>query len=233
MVGLGMTMLVTLWGIARVTGAFNTLYTANESASYAALSASRFNEINGRIEVKCLLTNAEPGVPDTVCEETGSGAKQQALVAADQVMRQSLAERPFGLCYDGSDDRCNANEVRLLADFPRNDAEKRNWQGPSIKVFNMDKLSDPRLCRNSAGYPAGQGLRSKDYATSNGEIICWGLSEYGQVYNANLSTGVITRAQVDLEFLPGCLNASLCPTADIRVASSASQDQPVKTNYLP
>ena len=222
MVGAGMTLLVTLWGIARVTGAFNTLYTANEAASYAALSASDV-EPGGLIKVRC------QNLDDTICKRTGAGASitgDDALSAAEAVMEKSLQSRPFGLCYDGEiGGTCRGpGEVKLIADFAGSPA-------PSIKVFNMGGTSRDQIlrCLDSFGQskiPANQDLKP----SPSGGIDCWGLGEYGQVYSPNFNTGVITRAKAEIEFFPGCLNGAICPSTEVRVASSASQDQPVPGN---
>jgi hypothetical protein len=88
--------------------------------------------------------------------------------------------------------------------------------------------------------PAGQSCidgsgqvaipEGRDVLVDSGQISCWGLREYGQIYNPYFDTGVITRSQARVDYFPGCLNASLCPRAEIRVAASAAQDQPIPGN---
>jgi hypothetical protein len=233
MIFLGMTMLVLLWGIARVTGAFNTLYAANQSAAYAALSSTKVSEagpVRVRIDCDGSLRSADPGVePATICERSGSGTVPPALVAADSVMRATLGagQNRFGLCYDGnpSGGPCPAEtEVRLVAEY----SGGASWS-PSFKAFNMPQRVSTYSCINGSGeveIPEGKDVR----ATSS-QIACWGLREYGQIYNPNFETGVITRAQARVDYFPGCLNANLCPRAEIRVAASASQDRPIPDRY--
>lgn len=205
----GLLSLFILWGIARVTGAYNLMYASNQSAAYAAATA-----VDSGATIRCNALNRY------VCRKTPGVS--DAYSVAEGVMEASIdpgEQETFGLCYGSA---CPSDgRVSLVSDFT---SGSRN---NAIKVFNFPVQSS---------YPCFVNGISNDVYELGGKLVCWALDE-GGLYTPQKESGVITRSRASLEYvpLPGCKVESIflpCLQADLRVAAAARLDQPqAQKNY--
>lgn len=214
----GLSALFILWGIARVTGAYNLMYAANQSASYAAVTA-----VESGTRIRC--NNPDPNISVVCLRSTDPSAQTDAYAVASSVMAASInpeEQQTFGLCYSNGPNECSdEGSVRLVSDFAEPAA-----RDDAIKVFNVDSSEEvAELCG---------ALQDDVFRASRpgSPLICWGLEEAG-VTTLQRTSGVITRAEASLplgQFI-GCQDGGAidflpCIDVNLRVASSARQTQP-------
>jgi hypothetical protein len=200
MMSAGLATLITLWAISVASGAFNLLYTSNQSAAYAAVtSVDAGNYATGdQLEINCSGSSAN----NTLCS---SG---EALDLAEAVFEASLYAEP---------EQYGAYGLRYNRDNPA--ASNVNW---TMNFFNIPV---------SAGEARGLGCNipsNRDFniaLNEDGPVMnCWRVREYGVEFPPQYQSGVITRANANVELVPGC-ELSICRTR-VSVIASAVQDQP-------
>lgn len=230
MVAAGMATILLLWGIGRATGAYNSLYAANQSAAYAAATATRVRprgavDVGAQIRFLC-ATTSDP--TDCVGGET--------FDAADAVMRAALgpgAPGAFGLRYP-TDPGAAGTNVWFVDERGR-----RTGQG-LIQAYEIGISAGQARAFHEAGTDAGGGRCLPAAGEDEGyydptpspgpigdEVLqCWRVSEFGVAYPLQFHSGVISRVEAELPLYPGCQGAAWCPEIELRATSAATQAQP-------
>lgn len=232
MIGAGLTILITLWGIAYVTGAYNALYAANQSAAYAAATVTRAGDdpqavgLEDQLQIACKRRG--PALEgQTICVGSPDD-DDEAIDAAQAVLAASLgpsaAERgPFGLYYDKTGSGAENGSVRLVGAGFRPDPD-----GDVITIYEIQEPpANARLLTEARGLCGPEDLEEAGYFIDEAgapHLVCWRLRESGVSYPPQFRTGVITRAVTEIPMLPVC--GSACGSVELRATAAATLDRP-------
>ena len=230
----GLVILLTLWGIAYTTGAYNALYSANQSAAYAAATVTRpsWEPKDTPSDQPLITCGRRARLQDgnnsyvTVCYDD-PGRSDEAIDAAQQVLAASLGSSksrpgPFGLYYDGGSSDEGIGSVRLVG--PRG----ARGQGDLITIHEI--TMSPADARNLA---EGLDLCPEDGIAEAGYIedlepieVCWRLRDEGITYPRQYHAGVVVRSEAKLPLLPICSESNYCPTFRLQAVAAATLDRP-------
>lgn len=200
MVAAGMAVIVLLWSIGAITGAYNSLYAANQAAAYAAASATVAPaNANSSSQLAFQCTYASPG--STLC--TG-GTSYDAAQSVMTTMLNTSRPGDFGLQYGG-----NVAMTLNAYSIDRTPGEAR----AEAAAYG---------CRIPVGSDAG--YTPIDGNPTDSELNCWDLHEEGVDFGVKYTSTVVSRSTANVNVLPGC-GLALC-NATMNVVAAASEDQP-------
>jgi hypothetical protein len=241
----GVVSIIFLWSISIVTGAYNTLYIANQNAAIAAASTASTEASDGagnQAVFQCDPTVAqELSGASTACSLPTASAAGAALAeiegapavfAARAVMRDSLANEPFGLRFVNSPQ--GAKNVQLIPEpWVASFASGREY----VMRFNVPLTSGDIQSRLANGasciIPSDRyyGTLSDELLPPGGRAIhCWQIKERGVNFARQFNSGVITRARAQLQIfgncpVPGVSVPLICGTQEITVSAAATLKQ--------
>lgn len=200
MIAAGMAVIVLLWSIGVITGAYNSLYAANQAAAYAAASATTAPvDANSSSQLAFQCNYASPG--STLCVGGGSYDAAQSVMGT---MLNTSRPGDFGLQY-GSNVAMTLNAYSINR-TPSEAKAEANAYGCGIPAGS------------DAGYTAIEGN------PTDLELNCWDLKEEGVDFGTQYTSAVVARSTANVNVLPGC-GLTLCNTT-INVVAAASEDQP-------
>jgi hypothetical protein len=232
---IGVIIIIFLWTIAVLTGAYNTLYIANQNAANAAAGAASTEELQGaQLGYLC----QSPGQPvaspsSTACSlPTNSPGDQAqlelenagAVFAARKVMRETLRNRPFGLRFTGAD-----KNVQLIPEPWVTPANNREYVLLYNVALSKGEISSRLAAGASCQIPSGRFYgRLSDSPPGSASIHCWQVKEDGMLFAQQYNSGVITRARAQIELFPNCpaIITALCGRQEITVNAAATLRQP-------
>lgn len=236
MIGTGLVILFALWGIAYVTGAYNALYAANQSAAYAAATVTRAGDdptaigLDDQLQIACSNRNEDDM---TICYDDPD-RDDEAIDAAQAVLAASLGSGPddrgpFGLYYEKGSSDTGLGSVRLVGRGYEPDPQG----GDQITIYEISRPpADAKAAAEAGGLCAPEseseaGIFRPDDEGSAGVLVCWRLRESGISYPAQYRTGVVSRARAEVAWLPLCSpGAWLCPTFEMHATAAATLDRP-------
>ncbi len=218
----GFIVITTLWGIAYITGAYNTLYSANQAAAYAAATATGETSSAPSPQLR-FACSSRSGPLDTVCM---AGPSMNAASAVMSATFAPNAPGSFGLSYDSG----AGPRVRLTGAGYGAGANQISIYEIGMPASRARQLAQAPPPEGAGGCNPGAGSDHGVYDPYPqdqlpGTLVCWRLSEFGIEYSPQYQSSVVTRAAVDLPLLPGC-DASFCPVISLRTVAAATQDQP-------
>lgn len=224
MIGAGIAMLILLWGIGRSTGAYNALYAANQSAAYAAVTASKSRgagatDTSAQLRFQCNYDANDS--TDCIGGET--------FGVADQVMTAALgpgAGGTFGLQYTTNPNAAGTNV--WFVDERGQRTGRGLVQAYEIEVNPTNARRIGRHlngCHPAAGEDEGY-YQPNPWDPSRGTLYCWRVRELGVDFEPQYQSGVISRVRAQLPIWDGCAGASWCFNVDMVATSAATQSQP-------
>lgn len=199
MIAAGMAVIVLLWSIGVVTGAYNSLYAANQAAAYAAASATQApttSDSSSQLSFQCSYS----GDP-TLC--TG-GASYDAATSVMRTMLNPNRPGDFNLNYGAN--------VSM-----------------SLRAYSIGRTAHQAEAQAAAyGCPInpsdGAGYTPLDGNPYQNSLNCWQLEENGLRFPVQYTSAVVAKSDATVNVMPGC-TLSFC-TQNIEVIAAASQDQP-------
>lgn len=206
LMGAGMVIIFTIWGVAYTTTAQTRLYGATQAAAYAASNEVQFaSSDQGYVGVQppFACNDANIGVPGNLNPVCTSG---ETVDTARLLLQESL-QGQLGISYPGN--------VQLL------DAQGNVTNGVlayQVGVSSGAARSVDPLC-------SGSGL-----IDSTNYLTCW-LNPGRDIFNSgqkNYSSGIVVITRVTLPFVPGCTATWICPrfTFTNAVPATVGQQSP-------
>lgn len=231
----GMTLILLIWAISISTGAYNALYSATQSAAYAAANVVEQQSPaegaalgSGQLPWSCSPAVGTTESSNFQCRASGGG-RGNTFVAAHYSLMASLGadaqgrSQPgnFGLSYPGTVSLADENGNAL----PMSD--------PWILAYQIDQ--SPGLAANRC-YPSSND--AVGFSTTSGaggpgspdrRISCWRFFEDGVWFPWHYESGVVVRTVADLNLIPGCSagNEWICPATQLQATAAATQSQPL------
>lgn len=232
MMSVGVAIVITLWAISVASGAFNLLYSVNQSAAYAAVSAVSTGEADSnQMQIDCgdVIAGAS-------CAQT-SGAWR----AANHVFSFGLQEGNFGLTYDGNSRSGSVKwniypfNMDLKQGEVRRELIRRTGSSDIVMIGTLvtnnscgGALHGGRTIGNNSKNMVNYEMLNNGIGAYAEELFCWQVIERGVKYPPQFQSGVVSQASAEINLIPGCAMA-IC-RANVDVIASASFDQPSPTN---
>lgn len=226
----GIVSLIFLWLIAALTGAYNTLYIANQNAAIAAASTANSDQALGQPSYLCTSPGRELTDGSQACaiptnsSNTGESIEAApAIFAAKTVMEQSLLDGSFSLQFSGPD-----KNVQLIPPPGTEIEENTEYimlyniatsKGQIEDIMRRDGLECLIPENRYWGRLNGPGIEE-----TLGDIQCWQVRERGVTFAKQYTSGVITRARAQFELFPGC-PLDFCQSPEIIVTAAATVRQ--------
>lgn len=210
----GGMILLGLWGIAYISGAYNALYAATQSAALSSVTATRSSAENQgftQLTFDCGGRSAR----DTACS---SGPTVEAAQKVFEAMFAPGQPGTYGMRYSPNSPG-GLGQIHLVD-------SSLNYSGrDQVNVYEV--FTTPAASRNNCELRDGQTVDFyiNDPNSTNNSVICWRMIEFGNDFQPNYTSAVVVRSTVLLPAIPFC-NANFCPIIKLNAASAASQAQP-------